>query len=124
MSLLYGVLSLSVSAVLLRALFIISRMPAAPRWIHQGMAHVGVLAVTGLIALGVIYVLDFLFTFKDQAFGIGTLLATLGIAAAGAVVWKLLERWTGGPPTLTIVPSTPTGDGPSTIPPERPRKAA
>lgn len=125
MSLLYAVALLGVTAVLLRVLFIGSRLPRTAWWAGEGLGHFVIVAATGLITLGFIFLVEFLFTLKDQALGFKTILATGAIAAAYAITWKWLDRWSPTPPTLSVVPpSIPTGNGPSTIPPERPQKAA
>ena len=125
MSLLYAVMLLGASAVLIRTLFIVSRLPSRPWWARESISHPAIVAVTGFIACGFIFLLEFLFTLNDKGFELNAFLATIGIVAVGASAWKLMDRWSPSPPRLSVVPPPiRAGNGHSTVPPEQPSKAA
>lgn len=129
MSLLYAVALLSVSTALLRVLYVVSRMPKTPWWAGESTMHCLLIPAVGMISFGLVFLLEFVFTWNDQVIGFEETLVTAGIVATSIVVWLLMGRVSAASIKDAVVPmpqppSVSAGHGPSSTIPEHPRKAA
>ena len=93
----YGVLTLAVFALLMRAFIILFRSPTGPKWIKANSSlasTIGVVFAGGLVA-GVAMLGQFAATYSQQTFGVVEGVALVAVIAGYFALSMLLKRYSG-----------------------------
>lgn len=92
MSVLYATMLLSVGVVLIRVLYVVSRLPRQPWWARESVVTGFILAAVAALTLGAGCAVDAAVGWERQAVSLQQAAASAGCLAAAAVVWILMGR--------------------------------
>ena len=92
MYLLYGVVIMSLSALLFRLLYVGTRLPETPWWAGKGLSHVLMIVIIGITALGVGLVMNGIAAWRQHFFSLVEMSGVAGVLTVDWLVWTLTGR--------------------------------
>lgn len=124
MYLLYGVAVMSLSALLFRFLYVGTRLPRTPWWADEGISHVMVIVVIGIMAVGVGLVVNAVSDWRRHVFDVLEIGGTAGVLTVDWFVWMVTSRMLSSSLGTPIAPAPRVVDGPDVPASDRPSGAS
>lgn len=124
MYLLYGVAIMSLSAIVFRLLYVGTRLPETPWWAGEGLSHALVIAIIGILALGVGLLMNAIGEWRQHLFAPVEMSGVLAVLLIDWLIWVLAGRMLSAVAGTPVAPAPQQASAPTVSTPASQRKAA